>query len=92
MPDEPSCVRCYVEGRVQRVFFRASTAQIAQRLGLTGWARNLPDGRVEVVACGAPQALDELCEWLWEGPAAASVSEVRIEHCEEAPPPRFEVR
>ena len=71
------CRRCRVEGLVQGVFFRASTRQRAQELGVTGWTRNLPDGSVEVLACGEAAAVEELCAWLWEGPPQARVSEVR---------------
>ena len=46
------CNRCLVSGRVQGVFYRASAQQRAQELGVRGYARNLPDGRVEVLACG----------------------------------------
>ena len=74
-----SCCRFLVTGRVQGVFFRASTAQQAQRLGLTGYARNLDDGRVEVLACGQADAIDELADWLWQGPPASKVSEVSRE-------------
>lgn len=63
----------HVRGRVQGVFFRASTREQAQMLGLTGYARNLPDGRVEVLAVGAPDALDRLEGWLREGPRMARV-------------------
>jgi acylphosphatase len=73
------CRRCYVSGRVQGVYYRASTAAQARRLGVTGYARNLADGRVEVLACGEPSAVAALCEWLWQGPPAARVTDVRIE-------------
>lgn len=72
-------IRCYVSGRVQGVFFRASTREQAQRLGLRGRCRNLPDGRVEVVAFGAPDALAELRQWLWKGPPEAVVRDVQCE-------------
>lgn len=63
-------------GKVQGVFFRASTAQVATRLGLRGYARNLADGRVEVVAAGDAARLGELHAWLREGPPRARVSGV----------------
>jgi len=63
-----------VAGKVQGVFFRASTARVASRLGLRGHARNLPDGRVEVLATGDPAALDELAAWLQQGPELAEVT------------------
>jgi acylphosphatase len=71
--------RCLVSGRVQGVFYRASARQRAQVLGVTGYARNLPDGRVEVLACGSPQAVESFCRWLWQGSPASSVSAVHIE-------------
>jgi acylphosphatase len=71
-------VRYVVSGRVQGVFFRASAAAEARRLGIEGWARNLPDGRVEVVACGADDALSALTDWLWRGPPAAIVDGVDV--------------
>lgn len=73
------CIHCCVSGQVQGVFFRASTRDEARRLGLTGWVRNLPDGRVEVLACGERPALDTLVEWLHEGPPHANVSGVEVE-------------
>ena len=86
------CRRCIVTGRVQGVFFRASTRAQAQRLGVTGHARNLPDGRVEVLACGAVDAVQALCDWLWQGPGHAQVSDVRCEPVNVEPPPLFSVR
>jgi acylphosphatase len=73
------CVRCFVGGRVQGVFFRASARHEAQRLGIKGYARNLHDGRVEVIACGTIKAVDELRDWLRKGPANARVSGVSCE-------------
>lgn len=70
------CRRFLISGRVQGVWFRASTRQRAQELGLTGRALNLPDGRVEVIACGDTAALDSLATWLWHGPEMASVEDV----------------
>ena len=68
--------RCYVSGRVQGVFYRASTRQRAQELGCRGYARNLADGRVEVLAVGEPTAVHALIEWLRQGPPAARVTDV----------------
>ena len=65
-----------IKGRVQGVFFRASTRRVAESLGITGHAINLPDGDVEVLDCGASAALDQLGEWLQDGPAHARVDEV----------------
>ncbi|HKT29265.1 acylphosphatase [Dyella sp.] len=71
-----STARFMVSGRVQGVFFRASTRNEAVRLGLHGHARNLADGGVEVIAKGNEDALRELEQWLWEGPPAAKVTQV----------------
>lgn len=68
--------RFLVSGRVQGVFFRASTRTRAQALGLRGHAVNLPDGRVEVLAAGDAEALEALAQWLWEGPPDAKVESV----------------
>lgn len=66
----------WVSGRVQGVFYRGSTQKRAEALGLTGWVRNLPDGRVEIVAEGNPEALQQLYDWCHDGPPAARVTEV----------------
>ena len=75
----PVCYRCLVAGRVQGVFYRASARHEAQQRGLTGYAKNLLDGRVEVVVCGEPAAVESLCEWLRAGPRHAQVSGVACE-------------
>ncbi len=69
-------IHCYVTGKVQGVWFRASTQDKAKELGLTGWACNLPDGRVEVLAFGDKDKLAVLHEWLKIGPELAEVIEV----------------
>jgi acylphosphatase len=71
-----SAARFLVSGKVQGVFFRASTRNEALRLGLNGYARNLADGRVEVVASGQAGPLHELEQWLWQGPSGARVDDV----------------
>ena len=68
--------RFYISGRVQGVFFRAATKSMATKLNLRGHAINLPDGRVEVLAVGAEDALSALEDWLHEGPPAARVMAV----------------
>jgi acylphosphatase len=73
--------RFLVSGRVQGVCFRAGTREQALALGLSGVARNLADGRVEVIACGDRQALDALERWLHRGPPAAQVEQVLREPC-----------
>lgn len=74
-----NCVRCRVSGRVQGVWFRASTQREARRLGISGRAVNLGDGSVEVIACGDPRAVAALQNWLWRGPDQARVTSVECE-------------
>ena len=65
-----------IKGRVQGVFFRDSTRRVAVSLGLSGYAINLDNGDVEVLACGETAAIDELAAWLRDGPRMAEVSAV----------------
>ncbi|GAA5189022.1 acylphosphatase [Ferrimonas gelatinilytica] len=65
-----------VSGKVQGVWFRASTLEQAQRLGVTGYVRNLDDGRVEILAQGGDNAVEALIDWARSGPSSASVSEL----------------
>lgn len=82
------CIRCWVSGRVQGVWYRAFAQEKARELGISGYAKNLPDGRVEVLACGSDNALEILRQWLWQGPSHAKVDHVQCEpvakeNCEE---------
>jgi acylphosphatase len=74
-----ACARFVVRGHVQGVFFRASTREQALKLGLSGYAKNLPDGSVEVLACGSSEALGTLQQWLHRGPPSARVEGVTRE-------------
>jgi acylphosphatase len=78
------CKRSFVSGRVQGVFYRATCVRMAESLGLKGFARNLTDGRVEVLACGDEAAVDEFVAWLWEGSPASKVSDVATERADPA--------
>ncbi len=66
----------FISGVVQGVFFRATTRDEATRLGLTGWVRNLPDGRVEAVFEGSREAVGRMLQWCARGPPGAEVKSV----------------
>ena len=83
------CAKFIVSGRVQGVFFRAATRTAAVRLGLAGYAKNLANGSVEVLACGEQAALDELGRWLHVGPPAAQVRDVQRTDTPESAPSGF---
>ena len=72
------CKKCLVGGRVQGVFYRATAARRALELGISGYARNLPDGRVEVLACGEDAAVGAFVRWLWVGSSASKVTSVEV--------------
>jgi acylphosphatase len=72
------CKKCLVDGRVQGVYYRATAARRAGELKLRGYARNLPDGRVEVLACGEREAVDAFVQWLWVGSSASKVTSVEV--------------
>ncbi len=80
--EEKACFRVYVEGRVQGVFFRANTKAMAEKLGVKGWVRNLPDGRVEIVAEGPYEAVGALVGWALRGPRHARVERLVAERVE----------
>ncbi|MBV1961221.1 MAG: acylphosphatase [Immundisolibacteraceae bacterium] len=76
-----------ISGQVQRVYFRQSTLTEAEQLGLTGWVRNLPDGRVEAVAYGTAAALEQFDAWVRVGPKMATVDQVEQRAIEPTEPP-----
>ncbi|WP_290653461.1 acylphosphatase [Aquisalimonas sp.] len=86
------CILGHVSGRVQGVFFRGTTQEEARRLGLRGYAQNLPDGRVRILASGPPEALESFREWVAQGPPNARVEEVHWQEVDEEPPAGFQVR
>lgn len=86
------CIRATVSGKVQGVFFRDSTQKKARELQLTGWVKNIPNGNVELVACGERDSIMILIEWLWDGPPAASVNNVRWENIALANHADFNIR
>lgn len=86
------CLKCYVAGRVQGVFFRASAREQAQRLGVSGYAKNLRDGRVEVLMCGEVEATEAFRDWLKRGPPQAVVTDLECEAVADPGLGHFDIR
>ncbi len=91
-PQEQIRVHVFVSGRVQGVGYRYCTVNEAQRLGVNGWVRNLPDGRVEAVFEGSRTVVEEIIRWCHKGPTAAVVKDVAVEYEELEGLPGFETR
>ncbi len=86
-------VHLIIHGRVQGVWFRASTQEVARRLGIQGWVRNRRDGTVEVLAEGDEAKIEELVAWCHEGPPGAVVIRVdRTDHVYQGDMKGFEVK
>lgn len=85
-------IHCFVSGRVQGVCFRMATSQKSKILGLSGWVRNLEDGRVEVMASGETTLVEELRQWLAHGPEMAKVINVECRDLEYQTFPDFSIR
>lgn len=87
-------LQVWIEGRVQGVFFRDSTRREAVALGLSGWVKNLPDGRVEAVFMGSREACEKALAFVRVGPPAASVTRVEVKWASApgGPSGRFEIR
>ena len=79
MSDEVVRKRVTVHGRVQGVFFRDSARERAEAHGVAGWARNMPDGSVEAVLEGEPEAVERVVRFLQSGPSHADVERVEVE-------------
>jgi acylphosphatase len=77
-------VHLVIKGKVQGVFFRASTKDKANELGIKGWVKNMPDGNVEVLAAGNKDQLENFIEWCRRGPTQAIVSDVVVSDAEES--------
>lgn len=75
---------CWVSGRVQGVYYRGTAVSHARSTGINGYARNLPDGRVEVLVQGPDAAVDAFIQWLWIGSVASKVTGVEV-HDVQAP-------
>lgn len=71
-------VHVFVSGRVQGVFFRSSTKDRADELNITGWVRNLSDGRVEAVFEGGEESIERMLQWCSKGPRYALVEKVEV--------------
>jgi len=76
--DQFTRIRVFLYGQVQGVGLRASTVKKAEKLGVTGWIRNLSDGRVEALAVGKSNKVEELLKWLEEDPSSANVEKVDV--------------
>ena len=81
-----------IKGRVQGVFFRAWTREQAEKLNVTGWVRNCPDGRVDAHVEGEPDAVEEIVRRLRQGPPSAQVDDVHLWDAEPGDFDDFEVR
>ncbi|MCP4077512.1 MAG: acylphosphatase [Gammaproteobacteria bacterium] len=86
------CIKAIISGRVQGVFFRESTRKQAVQLGIRGHAINLSDGCVEVLACGTEDTINQLIQWLHQGPEYARVTDVKTHPIEIDIPSGFYTR
>ena len=83
------CVKALVAGKVQGVWYRRAVQEQSLQHGLTGSAKNLPDGQVEVLLCGNGEAVNQVSAWLWQGPPNARVTHVELEALECHDPDNF---
>lgn len=88
----PIAISIEVSGRVQDVYFRASTKEVCDQLGVVGWVKNLPTGHVLIHAQGYTDQLDQLKHWCHSGPPLANVSEIVVKDIELKSYADFEVR
>jgi acylphosphatase len=89
---EPVAKRVVVHGSVQGVFFRDTTRRRAESRGVAGWVRNCPDGTVEALFEGDPQAVDALVRFAGEGPRGAQVERVEVSEAQPRGLDGFEIR
>lgn len=86
------CLHCFVAGRVQGVSYRKVAVEMAATIGVTGWIKNLADGRVEVVICGEEDSVFKMRDWLWQGSKHSEVESVLVEELSFQEYVTFEVR
>lgn len=84
-------IKATVTGKVQGVWFRGSCREVALPLGINGYAKNLSDGSVEVLAQGSEHHIESLCDWLNQGPSNAVVTSVEVEYLDNDVPSGFSV-
>ena len=77
-----TCVHLLISGEVQGVCYRASARDEAERLGVVGWIRNLPDGDVEAEVEGPEALVADFVRWCWKGPPASLVRDIKVERSE----------
>ena len=92
MAESDEAVHLVIRGHVQGVFFRDSCRQVASELGVRGWVGNRPDGAVEAVVAGPPQAIEEMVAWARQGPPRARVDGVDSTPTDDPNCTGFEVR
>jgi acylphosphatase len=92
MTDDRISAHVFVSGRVQGVYYRASTRDAARERDVDGWVRNLDDGRVEAVFEGPESAVEEMIEWCHTGSPVASVEDVEVTYEEPSSNSGFEIR
>jgi acylphosphatase len=85
-------VHVFVSGRVQGVYYRATTRETAHEHGVDGWVKNLDDGRVEAVFEGEPDAVEAMIEWCQTGSPQARVKDVEVEYEDPTGIGGFEIR
>ncbi len=86
------CKQYIISGRVQGVCYRISTQQQAVKLNLTGYVKNLADGRVKAEFCGTAENIEAMHQWLWLGPVMAKVEDIQVCALPVTDYSRFEVR
>ena len=91
MSEKASTLHGFVAGRVQGVFFRVETRRKAIELGLSGWVKNLADGRVEFLISGSDSSLKQMRCWLQQGPRLARVDDLILEQVERVPGSGFQI-
>jgi len=91
MSSPAGAVQVWISGRVQGVGYRAATRRQALALGVRGWVKNLPDGRVTAVFAGEPMAVQKMVDWCHRGPALAQVTQVVVAPCNDFPDEGFAI-